>query len=465
MENNFIEHSIKWEELPGQTEYIEGQRLHVGNWVEDYQLSEHFTLSQFKRDGEYKVSEYLIEKLEAMFSNFTAIKSVSISSSYRTWQPGNYLSMHNIGGAVDIAWLDESGKALNAKHIAVAAAWIGFGGIAPLEKSDGNGGWYANSIHMDVRKNYSDWNSCWYGYENDPDNDGWFSSYTIPNGSNYKDPQAFYDRYNLTEAEVVAYLGGGSLLPSVTRVLVQKNDTTCTTFKALLGASISELQGQYILKSTNQDDIEAKIENSVVDPTTLSASFSISNLLPGTTYGIEFSFSVGGSSSKHKLSFTTKQDYPKGASIGSLSLNSSNKQNKKTPTKEFTTTFNIPASYECFWESYWRNLGASNYKGYTVSIISNGNIVKQFTPQKNAAFSFIPKEHGIDFGTNIQVGVQLWIKTNKKVSETTYEVLKSDQLCTNPIYLESAMPRVQFMYIKDGTKFERVMISALKENS
>lgn len=452
-------------------------RVYEGTYVaskhKDIKLSTHFKLSDFARNGKYIYNEVLIERLEAMFDNFSAIKGISISSAYRTWQPGGYDSMHNHGGAVDIAWLGEDGKKLDAKYIAPAAVYVGFGGVACLEKPDGNGGWFANSLHMDVRDSYK--GTRWYGYENDPDGDGWFSSYTIVSTTN-KDTaaKAFYDRYNITEADVVAYLGGVRA-PVIKKVFLQRNDTTEARIK-VIAESFAKIKtakyNLYCLDTPDAEPVEVDVleEDLVVDvnktdtKTENTVSFLIKDLVPGTKYKVEFTVtSEGGESEPKTIEFMTKQDFPAPASSVELEKRFF-WDLKTTETIEYKATFDVPSSYDCYWETYWQNKQAAavDYKGYSVQILINGDVVHTFNANESSPVIFVPSEFDITFGVNMQISVQTWIKTDKTDHR---QIIYSDTVCSAPIFLISEIPLVDKMFIKDKNRDDnrfRVMISKLK---
>lgn len=456
---NVVIPTIKWDKLPGETEYIANQRVHVGRYTSDFKLSEHFNLSVFKRDGEYRVSEYLIERLEAMFLNFTLIKGKSVASAYRLWQPGNYLSQHQLGCAVDIAWLDEDGNTIDAKYLAPAAVWCGFGGVACLEKPDGSGGWYANSLHMDVRHDHA--GTCWYGYERDPNFDGWFDSFTISN--KYGNPQAFYDRYNITEASVVAYLGGISV-PKVLRMVVLDTKTTEATFKILYKSEDSITKLNYALKDSEGNELEGSISESKLTHTETSVSFKLDKLVPGTEYLLKVEFEKGDDTiTVPALRFATQQSYPKAASISDITT-----VKNKVPvvdTVEYTANYSVPSNFSCYWDEYWtkNRYPAGDYKGYDLVLIADGKIIKFLTKGFFNIIKLIPAEHGIKAGQNLQFGIQTWIKTNKKINSSEYETITSDICCTAPVVLEGVIPLIKRLYIKTPDGFIQTMISALKD--
>lgn len=476
--------SLKFPDVPGATKENSStatgnteftyEGTYVASKHKDIKLSTHFKLLDFTRNGKFMYNTKLIERLEAMFDNFSAIKGISISSAYRTYQPGNYDSMHNHGGAVDIAWLDQDGNKLDAKYIACGAVYIGFGGLAPLEKPDGNGGWFANSLHMDVRDSY--WSSRWYGWEDDPNGDGWFDSHTLTSTTDKdKAAKAFYDRYNLTEADVVAYLGGVRA-PAIKKVYLQRNGTTEARIKVVAESFADVKSAKYLLSCLDDPDEEEPLEVEVAEEDIESEtkendskkeviiSFKIKDLVPGTKYRVEFTITSEGGESKPKaIEFMTMQDYPAPPTFDEFEKKSIFAR-KNTENIEYKAKFTIPESYDCYWETYWKNKGAAatNYKGYTVQIFVNGDVIHTFEADKESPIYFKPSDFGITFGVNIQVAVKTWIKTDK----TDYrQIISSDTICSEPIFLISEIPLVDKMFIKDKTKNNnrfRVMISKLK---
>lgn len=482
----FIELSFKCTDLPANDVYDNESRQHKGTYTKDcclycYDASGkqygHFWLSDFVREGNYMFNERLIELLEAMFANFTAIKGMYISSAYRTSQPGNYLSMHNLGGAVDIAWLDapdkDKGNRLDARYIAVAASRLGFSGIAPLEKYDGNTGYYANSIHLDVRSNAVwDGGSLWYGYERDPDGDGWFKAYSHY-GAERNNPKVFCDWYKITEEEALTYLCVGTAstkLSPIKQLLMCTNSKTTPVFKILTNTNFTENYSiKYKIKYENGEldgTVEKEGKTEIKENKENYLTFEITNLSPGTSYSAEIELikkSEDDSSTETikagVINFTTIQDYPQ---PGRLSSSLVTNGNKNTPLAEYSIKFNIPNSYKCYWEDYWKNKHNKNYKGHTLSIIVDGTVVTTL-PKAESPFCFVPKDYNIPFGTNIQLGLQTWIRTDKKINENEYECIVSELVCSNPIYLDSPFPQIKRLYVKDDKVYVRIMISDLKE--
>jgi len=112
--------------------------------INDFQISEHFSLKEFEcREGkEVKLHKELIIKLEKLRSLIG--QPLIINSGYRTLEynkkiGGAERSQHVEGKAADIRKVD----GLTIDEMANMAEMVGFDGI----------GKYSNFIHVDVRKN------------------------------------------------------------------------------------------------------------------------------------------------------------------------------------------------------------------------------------------------------------------------------------------------------------------------
>lgn len=490
--------NLGWGELPGQSSFEEqnGARIHIGTFTKDMQLSSHPSLSELKLSrftvcgcgsGQYMVSEALIARMEALVTNFPKIQKTSISSAYRLKQEGDYVSMHNKGCALDIAFFDADGNELNAFYIAPAAAMCGFGGIAPLEKptaactnenTEAPKDFYANSIHIDVRVDYG-W-GCFYFFERDIDKNGWFEThYPNPNISNYGNPIGFYYRYGQEPTEsfphcanhgvtddtaVFAYLGRGGIRAAL-KVLVKEALTTSIKFKVLLIGISQVSKVNYTILSVGEEEQTGEITSEIDNTEENSSSFELKNLVPGTAYSIKFELTTPSGVMKPPIIYTcTAQSYPKEPAIEAFTVTKQN--GKNTPGATFSFKLDVPTSYECYWEQY------NTYnKGVDVELILDGVAVADLTPITGQIYCFKPEnfmdnaDKTISFGRNLQVRAQTWIETNKKINANEYKVIYSKPVYTRSIYLDSYVPLVDKIFIRDATSYKQVMISQLRKDA
>lgn len=158
------------------------------SYFSNIQISEHFKISEFrcKCGGTHstKISENLIDKLEALFSKLNCSKIV-VTSGYRCPVHdrnvgGNGIGQHTLGTAADVICYDRSGKAISSKIVSCVAQDLGFTGIGNINAK-------YQAIHLDVRSG-----SKWYGNE------------VVGTGTVTSD---FYSYYSISKADLSKYTG------------------------------------------------------------------------------------------------------------------------------------------------------------------------------------------------------------------------------------------------------------------
>lgn len=124
------------------------------------QLSEHFSVQEFRckcgQVHDFKVSEELISKLEALRSALSCSKII-VTSGFRCVAHdksvgGSGTGQHTLGKAADIICYDQDGKPISSKIVCCKAQDIGFSGIANITAA-------YKYTHVDVR------DGKWFGDE------------------------------------------------------------------------------------------------------------------------------------------------------------------------------------------------------------------------------------------------------------------------------------------------------------
>lgn len=153
------------------------------------QLSEHFNASEFRckcgKAHDFKVSEELVEKLEALRSALGCSR-INITSGFRCAAHDKHVGgsgsgQHTLGKAVDICCYDDNGAPISSKTVCCKAQDIGFSGIANITAQ------YIYT-HVDVRS------GRWYGDEVHG------NSYCIPS-------RDFYEYYGIMKGDAAMYKG------------------------------------------------------------------------------------------------------------------------------------------------------------------------------------------------------------------------------------------------------------------
>lgn len=147
------------------------------------QLSEHFNAKEFRckcgKAHEFKVSEELVQKLEALRSALSC-SHIDISSGFRCVSHdkavgGSGTGQHTKGNAADICCYDQNGDIISSKTVCCTAQDLNFHGIANINRA-------YTYTHVDMRA------GTWHGDETRG------MSYCIPNAS-------FYDYFGLPKGE------------------------------------------------------------------------------------------------------------------------------------------------------------------------------------------------------------------------------------------------------------------------
>lgn len=153
------------------------------------QLSEHFNASEFRckcgKAHDFKVSEELVEKLEALRSALGCSR-INITSGFRCVAHDKHVGgsgsgQHTLGKAADICCYDANGAPISSKTVCCKAQDIGFSGIANITAQ------YIYT-HVDVRS------GRWYGDEVHG------NSYCIPS-------RDFYEYYGIMKGDAAMYKG------------------------------------------------------------------------------------------------------------------------------------------------------------------------------------------------------------------------------------------------------------------
>ena len=397
-----------------------------------------FSNTHTKSGTSYAYSDKTVELLDQLIITYRgAIRSsdldedpnmslsIIVTSSYRPNDSG----MHGKGGAIDIGFYGKDGNLLDCRYIAIAAAKLGFSGIAPLHGNNSLSG-STTIIHLDTRADFVNAggyfsNKKFYGYELDPDGDGWYDAFNI---SPATDHQEFYE---ITDDEILAYLGkpfGAVVLapPRVYDLQLISADTEDADFSVTVtGEKITSIF--YTLSDDTQNTQET------LGIQTGQFIFSAINCIPNTDYIITVTaVNAAGATTSPKLAFKTKQDYPD--PIKNITINAE----KYHESSSFTVNITPPERW-----GYWKDKAKNDY-GYRVFLVDNC-LLSDYYDMKNDNIQNSFKEKPVDYlighAHNFQVGVSTWVTDHRITDAEEQKVFaleghKEYPICSNSICLK-----------------------------